>query len=239
MGGGPVVGGPIVGGPIGGGPIIGGGAPFLSPPLCGRKGGNPLARTLDVENPVDIAEFGEYPWMAAVLRLDLTYLCGAALIDINIVVTAAHCVARYANCNCTKLWFGETPAWFCRMKGQELIVRLGEYDVEELQEQPFQDVHVRDVIIHGGYHSGTLRNDIAVLTLDVPAHLNAYIKPVCLPPPQDMSGLICTVTGWGRNGPRKCCNSILATGMPKVSNRSVLRRAFFEHLERSRSAHHR
>ena len=40
--------------------------------------------------------------MAAVLQLDLTYLCGAVLIDINVVLTAAHCVARYvfSVCSC-------------------------------------------------------------------------------------------------------------------------------------------
>ena len=73
------------------------------PPLqCGLKGGNPLARTLDIGNPHDVAEFGEYSWMAAILRLDLTYVCGAVLIDINVVLTAAHCVAKYTNQQCFK-----------------------------------------------------------------------------------------------------------------------------------------
>jgi Trypsin len=92
--------------------------------------------------------------------------------------------------------------YLCRLKGEDIIVRLGEYDVGEEQELPFQDIHVRSVVINGGYHSGTLRNDIAILLLNAPARLSAYIKPACLPPPQDLSGMVCTVTGWGRNRPR-------------------------------------
>ncbi|OQV23600.1 putative Serine proteinase stubble [Hypsibius exemplaris] len=181
-------------------PLIGGSRPGPPPPpQCGRKGGNPLARTLDVGNPRDVAEFGEYPWMAAILRLDLTYVCGAVLIDVNVVLTAAHCVAK--------------------LKGEDIIVRLGEYDVGEQQELPFQDVHVRSVVINGGYHSGTLRNDIAILLLDGPARLSSYIRPVCLPPPQDMSGLICTVTGWGKNRPRGHFSPILKeVDLPVIDN---------------------
>ena len=81
-----------------------------------------------------------------------------------------------------------------------MIVRLGEFDVQELAEPPFQDYQVVDAVIHSRYHSGTLRNDIAVLILDVPARFNSYISPVCLPTPDaKYTPDLCTVTGWGKD----------------------------------------
>ncbi|GAV07285.1 hypothetical protein RvY_17142 [Ramazzottius varieornatus] len=150
------------------------------PPVCGRKGKNPLARVFDDSVARAEAEFGEYPWMAAVLLDDLTYICGGALIAPRVILTAAHCIARF--------------------KDRNLIVRLGEYDVQELEEPPFQDYQVVDAVIHSGYHSGTLRNDIAVLILDVPANYNSYISPVCLPTPDaKYSPDLCSVSGWGKD----------------------------------------
>ncbi|OQV11796.1 putative Serine proteinase stubble [Hypsibius exemplaris] len=156
---------------------------------CGRKGGNPLARTFDVTNPRGDAEFGEYPWMAAILKSDLNYVCGGALIEARLVLTAAHCVAK--------------------VRGEDLIVRLGEFDVSETTEPPYQDIHVKKVIIHGDYHSGTLRNDIALLVLDQPAVMNSYIRPVCLPPAIDFTAMTCTVSGWGKNSPNGQFSTVL------------------------------
>lgn len=82
-------------------------------------------------------------------------------------------------------------------------MRLGEFDVTEDQEPPYQDIPVKNVIINSGYHSGTLRNDIALLVLAGPAEFNGYIKPVCMPPPGDLSGFPCAVSGWGKHRPSK------------------------------------
>ncbi|XP_055346398.1 phenoloxidase-activating factor 2-like [Paramacrobiotus metropolitanus] len=177
--------------PAGPGPVVPAGG-LVSPPRnqgCGIKGGNPLARVFDAANPRNEAEFGEYPWMAAILKTDLNYVCGGALIDARIVLSAAHCVAK--------------------VKNEDLIVRLGEYDVSETTEPPYQDIHVKRVIIHADYHSGTLRNDIALLILDQPAAMTSYIRPVCLPPIVDFTGMMCTVTGWGKNNPTGQYSNVL------------------------------
>lgn len=48
------------------------------------------------------AQFGEYPWQAAILEQRLIagqwvfkFVCGASLIWTSVVVTAAHCVQGY------------------------------------------------------------------------------------------------------------------------------------------------
>jgi HGF/MSP/plasminogen-like protein len=87
-----------------------------------------------------------------------------------------------------------------RHKNRNLIVRLGEYDVQETSEPPFQDYKVVDAIIHASYHSGTLRNDMALLILELPVKYNSYIAPVCLPEPGVSYGPgLCSVTGWGKD----------------------------------------
>ncbi|OQV17986.1 putative Coagulation factor XI [Hypsibius exemplaris] len=175
--------------------------PPIGGPVCGRKGTNPMARVLDETVQRADTEFGEYPWMAAVLLSDLTYVCGGALIGNRFILTAAHCISKH--------------------KHRNLIVRLGEYDVQETSEPPFQDYKVVDAIIHAGYHSGTLRNDMAVLVLDAPVKFNAYIAPVCLPEPGASYGpALCTVTGWGKNtiAHGKWSSRLKGVDVPLVTN---------------------
>lgn len=89
----------------------------------------------------------------------------------------------------------------------------------ETSEPAYQDIHVRRVVIHIDYHSGTLRNDIALLILDQPVIMTGYIRPVCLPPAIDFTGLTCTVTGWGKNNPGgQFSNKLKEVDVPVMDN---------------------
>lgn len=134
------------------------------------------------------SEYGEFPWMVAVLREDKVmdstlnvYECGGSLIAPNVVLTAAHCVAN---------------------KQQDtLLVRGGEWDTQTRNElYPHHDRRVREVVIHERFNKGSLANDMALLILDQPFELAENIQPVCLPPKNhNFDNSKCFASGWGKN----------------------------------------
>ncbi|XP_062555591.1 phenoloxidase-activating factor 2-like [Armigeres subalbatus] len=134
------------------------------------------------------SEYGEFPWMVAVLREDKVmdstlnvYECGGSLIAPNVILTAAHCVAN---------------------KQQDtLLVRAGEWDTQTRNElYPHSDRRVREVIIHERFNKGALFNDVALLILDQPFEFAENIQPVCLPPRNHIfDNNRCFASGWGKN----------------------------------------
>ncbi|XP_045612616.2 uncharacterized protein [Procambarus clarkii] len=132
------------------------------------------------------ADFGEYPWQAAILRRkegEIMYQCGATLIDDRHVLTAAHCME------------GLHPS--------QLKVRLGEWDVAGNSEfYTHLELRVAGVYPHPEYYKGNLNNNLAVVRLEAPIDFTAYphITPVCLPKEfADFKHQRCHATGWGKD----------------------------------------
>jgi hypothetical protein len=101
----------------------------------------------------NLATEGDYPWMTALVEKGANaangQFCGAALIDPNWIVTAAHCAE------------GVTP------NNTEVIV--GAYDLRNGQSG--QRIAITEVKIHSGYresNEGNLDNDIALFRLARP-----------------------------------------------------------------------
>lgn len=133
-------------------------------------------------------EYGEFPWMMAVLREDRVmdstlnvYECGGSLIAPNVVLTGAHCVYNKAK--------------------ETLVVRGGEWDTQTKNElYPHQDRRVREIVVHERFNKGSLANDMALLILEQPFDLVENIYPVCLPPKNtNFNGNNCFASGWGKN----------------------------------------
>uniref|UniRef100_A0A6P4FLA5 Phenoloxidase-activating factor 2 n=1 Tax=Drosophila rhopaloa TaxID=1041015 RepID=A0A6P4FLA5_DRORH len=153
------------------------------PEGCGYKNSNGVGfKITGAENQE--TEFGEFPWMLAILREDgqrSFYECGGALIAPNVVLTAAHCVRN------------KQPS--------SIVVRAGEWDTQTTNEIiPHEDRYVKDIVYHEQFNKGALYNDVAVMLLESPFTSQMNIQPVCLPNLGDNFDFErCYATGWGKN----------------------------------------
>ena len=69
---------------------------------CGRSQANGIHGRVLSKNTFEKneADFAEYPWQAAIIEEqgDRTkFICGAVLIDDQHILTATHCIRKYAN----------------------------------------------------------------------------------------------------------------------------------------------
>ncbi|XP_026316322.1 serine proteinase stubble [Hyposmocoma kahamanoa] len=127
--------------------------------------------------------FGQWPWQISLRQYRTsTYLhkCGAALLNENWAITAAHCVEH--------------------VPPSELLVRLGEHDLAN-EDEPygFAERRVQIVASHPHFDPATFEYDLALLRFYEPVTFQPNILPVCVPDDdEDFVGKTAYVTGWGR-----------------------------------------
>ncbi|XP_050679198.1 serine proteinase stubble-like isoform X2 [Leptidea sinapis] len=127
--------------------------------------------------------FGQWPWQISLRQYRTsTYLhkCGAALLNENWAITAAHCVEH--------------------VPPSELLVRLGEHDLAN-EEEPygFAERRVQIIASHPHFDPATFEYDLALLRFYEPVTFQPNILPVCVPDDDDdFVGRTAHVTGWGR-----------------------------------------
>lgn len=166
------------------------------------------------------ADFGEWPWQVSLRQWrQLTYLhkCGAALMNHNWAITAAHCVAQ--------------------VQPENLLLRIGEHELENVEEpHDYVERRVELIAVHPDFDARTFEYDLALLRFAEPVEFAPNIVPICLPEGNnDYLGRTAWVTGWGRlyeNGPLP--STMQEVGVPVTTNaacEAMYRRAgFVEHI---------
>ncbi|XP_060870186.1 phenoloxidase-activating factor 2-like isoform X1 [Metopolophium dirhodum] len=150
--------------------------------ICGHW--NPLGVKFTITGEShNEAQFGEFPWMMAILKLEAnqskTYICGGSLIHPRVVLTAFHCVK------------GKNP--------NDLVIRAGEWDTQtENEPLPSQDGQALKIINHADFEPDELLNDVALIIVIKPFSLSKNVGTICLPSPNYIFSNRCYASGWGK-----------------------------------------
>ncbi|XP_031633486.1 inactive serine protease scarface [Contarinia nasturtii] len=162
--------------------------PFqTSAPVHGNQIGTCAVRDqlgLPRGNAPNEAAFGEFPWQAMILRESTkTILCGGAIIDRNVVATAAHCVDG--------------------LRTHDVLIKAGEWKLGSTEEpKPFQTVRVKQITMHPAYQPTNLESDVALLHLENDLKYDKHIGPICVDEselePTQGSDEECVTSGWGK-----------------------------------------
>ncbi|XP_012142990.2 serine protease notopleural [Megachile rotundata] len=167
------------------------------------------------------SSFGKWPWQISLRQWRTsTYLhkCGAALLNENWAITAAHCVEN--------------------VPPSDLLLRIGEHDLAN-EDEPygFQERRVQIVASHPQFDPRTFEFDLALLRFYEPLlPFQPNVLPICLPDDDETYvGRTAYVTGWGRlydEGPLP--STLQEVAVPVINNtmcESMYRNAgYIEHI---------
>ncbi|XP_031631934.1 serine protease Hayan-like [Contarinia nasturtii] len=154
---------------------------------CNRIRGNQSIEERILDG--DIANNGEFPWMAALGYNDnykISFGCGGTIISEYYIMTAAHCCA------------GRYPP---------VLVRVGKVSLNDVytDETRATNYYIKSITRHPSYSVMTKKNDIALLELTLKIAFSNAIRPACLytniEDVDTATKLI--VTGWGNTNPNR------------------------------------
>ncbi|CAG7836650.1 unnamed protein product [Allacma fusca] len=160
------------------------------------------------------SEEGKWPWHSGLYENDppgsanFQHICGATLISRQAIMTAAHCVTF--------------PSTNQKKNAPDLRVYLGKYHRQfSKNSEHVQHFRVREIIVHQKYNYAHLDNDIAILWLEKPVSITAFVHPVCMPVEESddpQVGDVGTLAGWGSLGDRNYPEILHEAELPVRSN---------------------
>ena len=129
-----------------------------------------------------------------------SHICGASIIETNLVLTAAHCL-KDRDISELKIVFGTGD-----------LSHSGPFRVER---------KVSKILIHSKYNQGESYHDVAVAVLDRELVFNEGIAKICIPPEATIDashrfGHTATMTGWGATKPGEGHSSELRQAMMTI-----------------------
>jgi len=148
----------------------------INPPGCGLRPLQPAGEEKVVGGHQAVP--GDHGHMTAMIR-NGAFICGASLVNVRWIITAAHCIFGSSNVNA-------------------YVLNVGGHDRLSV-ETWVQPMRVERLIMHPQYSSATLRHDIALMKTTTPVIIdNYYIIPICIPDgSEDWAGTLGWATGWG------------------------------------------
>jgi len=150
---------------------------------------------------------GAWPWYAQ-LYFNGGFSCGGTLVQDRFIVGAAHCFEGSS-----------------RMNPANWRVILGKYRDNDNSGDEHES-EVSEVIVHAGYNSDTLDNDIAILVLSNPPALvgsgsESVINSVCVDTAASVDeSLVCFIAGFGTTSEGGFTSSVLQEAEVPIISRS-------------------
>ncbi|XP_022121662.2 phenoloxidase-activating factor 2 [Pieris rapae] len=166
----------------------------LAPPVTKSNGcGYSTSLPFVVPKKSTHADFGEYPWMVALLSKNQStpdwrqrdYLGGGSMIHKSVVITAAHKVHS--------------------LNASQVKCRAGEWDTKTSNEAyPHQERDVKTIVIHSNYDRNQLKNNVALIIMQTPFDLTVpHIGTACLESTMPPPGTECLSMAWGHKDFKK------------------------------------
>ena len=145
----------------------------------------------------DDIEIETVPFQCSLQKRSIGHFCGAAIISVDYVLTAAHCLFGYNNIN-LKLLGLEFNIFLmnCRQEPPDITVVVG----TSKWNSGGTSYRVLRFIRHEKYEEGSYTYDIGLIRVKGPIQFTKYVKPIRYSATEVPDDVELEVFGWGRLG---------------------------------------
>ncbi|KAH8253245.1 hypothetical protein KR032_004450 [Drosophila birchii] len=140
------------------------------------------------------------------MRLRGNHRCGGSILNANIIVSAAHCVNALITVTNLTIVAGSSNIWF--------------------PTGPYQELAVREIIMHPKYRALNNDYDAAILIVDGDFVFNEAVQPIKLAQERPEHDTLVTVTGWGTTSEGGVISDVLQEVHVNVVENTVCKKSY-------------